>query len=180
MVHYCYCCCCFLSTGLASQGLPAGISIQDRLVTISDELRIALRECVSSDRVQDGSRPAAINILATHGYLDNAGSFDLLAPFLVSRDPRIRVVSMDLLGHGLSDHSKGPYQYLDQIEVMNDVLDALGWQTCVLMGHSYGGNNSLMYAAACPERVLGLIVRTKTVSILVASNPSQPHPPNRL
>ena len=42
--------------------------------------------------------------LALHGWLDNAGSFDLLAPGLVSDCPDLRLVCLDYPGHGLSSH----------------------------------------------------------------------------
>ncbi|HQC73883.1 MAG TPA: alpha/beta hydrolase, partial [Candidatus Competibacteraceae bacterium] len=39
-------------------------------------------------------------VLAVHGWLDNAASFDALAPLL----PELRLVALDLPGHGHSAH----------------------------------------------------------------------------
>ena len=43
----------------------------------------------------EGGRP----VLASHGWLDNAGTFASLAPLL----PDCEIVALDLAGHGLSD-----------------------------------------------------------------------------
>ena len=39
-----------------------------------------------------------------HGWLDNAGSFDSLAPLLTSASPRHSFLCLDYPGHGLSSH----------------------------------------------------------------------------
>jgi pimeloyl-ACP methyl ester carboxylesterase len=51
-----------------------------------------------------GDSSATINILAVHGIMDNAASFDRLAPLLVSSNENIRIVALDFSGHGKSDH----------------------------------------------------------------------------
>ena len=42
--------------------------------------------------------------LALHGWLDNAGSFDTLAPQLVAACPRHALLCLDYPGHGRSSH----------------------------------------------------------------------------
>ncbi|MEM8768285.1 MAG: alpha/beta hydrolase, partial [Pseudomonadota bacterium] len=44
--------------------------------------------------------PAGEPTLALHGWLDNAATFDRLAPLL----PELNLVALDFAGHGLSDH----------------------------------------------------------------------------
>ena len=52
-----------------------------------------------------GDDRATINIVAIHGYLDSAASFDRLAPLLVHQsDFTVRIVAIDLSGHGKSSH----------------------------------------------------------------------------
>jgi pimeloyl-ACP methyl ester carboxylesterase len=89
--------------------------------------------------------------LAIHGWLDNANTFDRLAPML----PELDLVVIDLAGHGHSDHRAPGVQYL-QWDYVVDILalaDLLGWDTFNIIGHSMGGQISSVIAATFPERV---------------------------
>lgn len=94
-------------------------------------------------------------VLALHGWLDNAASFDVLAPMLDG----CRVVALDLTGHGLSDHRSDDATYLiwDDIPQVLKIIDRLGWRDCTLLGHSRGAMISTLLAAAMPEHVRALI-----------------------
>ncbi|MEP6391173.1 MAG: alpha/beta hydrolase [Halioglobus sp.] len=95
-------------------------------------------------------------LLALHGWLDNAASFALLAPFITNR----QVVALDLTGHGLSD-SRSPhsgYQIWEDLPQILDVADQLEWDEFDLLGHSRGGIISTLVAAATPARVRKLIL----------------------
>lgn len=96
-----------------------------------------------------------VPVLALHGWLDNAASFEILAPLLSG----CRVVAPDLTGHGLSDHRSpdATYQIWDDIPQLLGLLDRLGWDKCVLLGHSRGGIIATLLAAAMPERVSALV-----------------------
>ena len=78
--------------------------------------------------------PEGMPVLAFHGWLDNAATFDHLAPLLKD----FRLVSIDLPGHGLSEHkpSSSSYHFSDLIVEMLEVLNVLGWQSFSLLGHS--------------------------------------------
>ena len=99
--------------------------------------------------------PEGRRVLALHGWLDNSDSFKLLARYL----PNVRLVALDLPGHGLSDHRSGDagYQIWDDLPQIMGVLDQLGWEQCVLLGHSRGAMISTLLAATMPERVSALI-----------------------
>jgi pimeloyl-ACP methyl ester carboxylesterase len=99
-----------------------------------------------------GERP----VLASHGWLDNAGSFELLAPRL----PGCEIVALDLAGHGFSDFrsADSAYNIWQDVGDLLDVANELGWQRCTLLGHSRGAGISLLFAAAFPERVDKLIL----------------------
>jgi pimeloyl-ACP methyl ester carboxylesterase len=107
-----------------------------------------------------GERP----LLALHGWLDNAASFDLLAPLLSGCE----VVALDLAGHGQSS-SRSPdaaYNIWQDVGELFDVLDQLAWPRCSVLGHSRGGAVALLLAAAFPERVDKLVLLEGGVPLL--------------
>ena len=91
-------------------------------------------------------------VLASHGWLDNAATMARLAPLLVEALP-LRIVSLDLPGHGLSAHERGHYHFVDYIADIVHAADALGWQRFSLLGHSMGAGISTLVAGTIPERI---------------------------
>ena len=101
----------------------------------------------------DASNPP---MLALHGWLDNAGSFDRLAPLLADTH---FVVALDLKGHGRSSHlASGWYHYVDYFDDLGAVLDHFGWERATWLGHSLGGTLASLFAALRPERVDTLLL----------------------
>ena len=90
-------------------------------------------------------------VIALHGWLDNANSFALLAPRLKG----LRIVALDLAGHGHSDHRPpgAGYTLADYVFDVLQVAGQLGWQRFSLLGHSLGAIISVMLAGSLPERV---------------------------
>jgi pimeloyl-ACP methyl ester carboxylesterase len=112
---------------------------------------------------EPGDRP----VLAAHGWLDNAASFDLLAPQLSGCE----IVALDLAGHG-SSGSRSPdagYNLWQDVGDVLDVLDELAWQRCTLLGHSRGGAISMLFAATFPERVDKLVLVEGGVPVIGAA-----------
>jgi pimeloyl-ACP methyl ester carboxylesterase len=97
-----------------------------------------------------------VPVLALHGWLDNAGTFDYLAPHL----PDLQIVALDFPGHGFSGHRpKGyRYHYLDYVADVIEVVDALNWKEFILMGHSLGAGIASITAGAFPERITKLVL----------------------
>ena len=119
------------------------------------EQRIVLPQLALSAQVWGND--ALPPLLAPHGWLDNAGSFALLAPRLASR---FRVIALDLPGHGHSDHlAPGTsYHYLDYVRLVLAAADALRLDRYSLLGHSLGAGIAALAAAAMPERIERLLL----------------------
>jgi len=115
----------------------------------AQEIRIQLPHIDLAARVygpEDGQP-----VLALHGWLDNAMTFELLAPKLQG----LRIVAMDMAGHGHSGH-RAPgagYQLWDYALDALMATQELGWERFSLLGHSLGGIISVLIAGAIPERV---------------------------
>lgn len=96
----------------------------------------------------------AKKVLALHGWLDNAASFSLLAPYIENVD----FVAIDLAGHGKSGFRPGLSAYniwQDLIEI-NEVVNQLGWDCFTILGHSRGAMIASLFAGAFPDKVDGI------------------------
>jgi pimeloyl-ACP methyl ester carboxylesterase len=77
-----------------------------------------------------------------------------------------QVTLYDLRGHGLSEIAPTGYTPREMADDLGGLLDHLGIEQAVLIGHSYGGVVALHYAAQHPERVVGLVVADSRVNTL--------------
>jgi len=93
--------------------------------------------------------------IALHGYLDNANSFDAIAPSLSG----LRIFAMDFAGHGWSDYRRDGELYtgLNDIKDVLAVADKLGWDTFNIIGHSMGAEIGSQLAGLFPDRVRRLL-----------------------
>ena len=110
-------------------------SPKDHLLDL-DGIEIAVRTWGAED---------GIPVLALHGWLDNAASFERLAPMLDG----CFVVAPDLVGHGRSDHRRhdSGYYLWEHAEDMLAVTDSLGLSQFHVLAHGMGtGVASLMAA----------------------------------
>lgn len=95
-------------------------------------------------------------LLALHGWLDNAASFDLLAPALDD----YYIVALDFAGHGYSEHRpKGVrYHLIDHVDDVFAVVKQLGWTHFSIVGHSMGAGIAALFAAAMPDYIDKLVM----------------------
>ncbi|UCF95706.1 MAG: alpha/beta hydrolase [Desulfobacterales bacterium] len=94
-------------------------------------------------------------ILCVHGLTANCRCWDLIASELA---PTYRVLAMDLRGRGLSDKPARGYSLERHVRDIHGVLNDLGLEQAVLMGHSLGAYIAMAFAADCPERVEKLVL----------------------
>lgn len=124
----------------------AAMTASERTFEVFPGLRLAARV----HGPEDGAP-----LLAMHGWLDNAATFDGLAPLLPGR----RIVALDFAGHGLSGRRVGaPYHFIDYVADAAGVADLLGWDRFDLIGHSLGAGVAALLAGAQPERVRRLVL----------------------
>lgn len=100
---------------------------------------------------KEWGRSGSIPVIALHGWLDNAASFDRILPFMEN----LHVIALDLAGHGRSSHRSADSSYdiwIDIGEVMS-VADQMGWDRFALLGHSRGAIISGLIAGTFPERI---------------------------
>lgn len=90
-----------------------------------------------------------------HGTADNARTWDLLTPHLASQ---LRVIAPDQRGHGKSGWAVPPaYRCVDYMLDLAALIDSLGLEGMILLGHSMGALHASLYAALNPGRVSALI-----------------------
>lgn len=113
------------------------------------EIRIQLPHIDLSARVY--GPPDGQPVLALHGWLDNAMTFELLAPKL----PGVQIVALDMAGHGFSGR-RAPGAGYQLWDFATDALLAaqeLGWSRFSILGHSLGAIIAVLLAASVPERI---------------------------
>jgi pimeloyl-ACP methyl ester carboxylesterase len=101
-----------------------------------------------------GGRP----LLLVHGFTGNRIDFDTVLLPLAALG--WHVVAPDLRGHGTSDHPSGEDRYSLDLFARDLIalVDALGWDELVLLGHSMGGMVAQLMVLEMPDRVRALVL----------------------
>lgn len=116
--------------------------------------------------VREWGDPAAPAIVLLHGLRGYSGTWRNLASALADR---WRLIAFDARGRGESDWDAGRNYYTDAyLADLEAVVDGLGLDRFVLVGHSMGGTTSYCYAAKHPERLAALVVEDITAGSSVA------------
>ncbi|WP_144715604.1 alpha/beta fold hydrolase [Curtobacterium pusillum] len=111
-------------------------------------------------------------LLLVHGV---AGSWTTWTPLLAAADDLDDrgLVLLDLPGWGSSSAPDEPLDVDDAVEVVTDVLDALGVGTADVVGHSMGAFVAMHLAVAAPDRVRSVALVSGTT---VATADAARHP----
>ncbi|MBP0595695.1 alpha/beta hydrolase [Paraburkholderia sp. LEh10] len=92
-----------------------------------------------------------------HGFPDDAHIYDLLIPRLVSAGRR--VVAVDFLGFGASDKPEGAqYSFRQQLGDIETVVEALGLELVIPVGHDAGGPAAVNFALNHPTRTSKVVL----------------------
>ncbi|MBS1255381.1 MAG: Tropinesterase [Deltaproteobacteria bacterium] len=134
------------------KNINSGLSLQS--VNHPEELEIQ----TSSIRLaaKCWGNPDGMPVLGFHGWLDNAATFDNLAPLL----PELRLLSIDLAGHGYSDHRPpgSAYYFIDMVMDVIEAADVLGLERFSLLGHSMGAGVASYLAGTIQEKIENVIL----------------------
>ena len=93
-------------------------------------------------------------VLLLHGLASTCHIWDLVAPLLAED---FRIAAMDQRGHGQSAQVDDGYDFAAVLGDAAAMIEHLGWQRPIVVGHSWGADVALELAVAHPELVSGLI-----------------------
>jgi lipase len=93
--------------------------------------------------------PEVPTVLLVHGVTAS----HLAWPFVVDRLPGVRVIAPDLRGRGRSNGIEGSAGMAAHAADLAALLDAVGVDRAVVVGHSMGGFVSIVFSHRYPERV---------------------------
>lgn len=106
-------------------------------------------------------------IVLLHGFTGSTKTWDRVVKQLPSK---IRVVAIDLVGHGETESPPHVARYAmeQQIEDLDDIFVQLELNQFTLLGYSMGGRVALSYAVRFPARVKKLVLESASPGLLTA------------
>lgn len=115
--------------------------------------RLHGREVAYVDLPGDG-----IPVLLVHGIGSSADTWGDVPSRLSVQG--IRVVALDLPGHGESSKGPGDYSLGSLASTLRDLLDELAIDRVHLVGHSLGGGVSMQFAYQFPDRMESIVLES--------------------
>jgi pimeloyl-ACP methyl ester carboxylesterase len=100
-----------------------------------------------------------------HGFLGNQAVWHLVIVPQLRR--HFRITTVDLRGHGYSDVTPTGYTAENMSRDLEGLMDKLGIERAVLVGHSFGADICLYFSLFHPERVTKLIAMEPGLAALV-------------
>lgn len=101
------------------------ISTAERTFTCSDGVKLVVKSWSKTGDSELSYNTPTKKILCLHGWLDNAASFNRLAPLLLDSEQEhqkkpMEILALDFPGHGLSGHKSvdGPPQLLAEVSYL--------------------------------------------------------------
>ena len=98
-------------------------------------------------------------VVLLHGYLESMLVWEDFVPLLYHQ---VRVVTLDLPGHGISVVEGECHTMEFLADTVLAMLDKLGIAKCTLVGHSMGGYVALAFCEKYPERLDGIVLLSST------------------
>lgn len=99
--------------------------------------------------------PAGHKLVFLHGLMGAASNWRSIAKAF---EDKYHILAFDQRGHGRSFHPPGAYHPRDFAHDLKLILDDLGWESAIVVGHSMGGRNALEFAVHFSQRVKALVI----------------------
>jgi pimeloyl-ACP methyl ester carboxylesterase len=156
-----------LACGAAFAAGPAKIDLD---AFEAQKKKVVLPDGVSLAYVPLGD-PAGRAVVLIHGYTDSARDWVPLVPYLSAQ---LRLILVDLRGHGRSDKPECCYTRWDFAYDVKLLLDALGVERADLVGHSLGSLIVQSFAENWPERARRVVLISSSGGPRAGSPPRKP------
>ena len=114
--------------------------------------------------------PAGEPVVLIHGYSDSARDWVPLLPYLSSR---LRLIVVDIRGHGRSGKPECCYTRFDFAYDIKLLLDALAVPRSDIVGHSLGSVITQTFAELWPERTRRVVLISSTGGLPLGAAPPQ-------
>jgi haloacetate dehalogenase len=116
--------------------------------------------------VREGGNKDGCPVVMLHGWPESSYCWEGVAAHL---DPSLRVIAPDLRGLGDSERTLNvpAYQKVELAKDIIEIVDALGIDAFLLVGHDWGGIVAQEVALLIPQRVKQLVI----LNIAVLTNP---------
>lgn len=128
------------------------VDLQTRPAMARDGGTLMETAVVTANVKVEGEGPPIVLI---HGFGAALDWWDRIAPELAREH---RVIRLDLIGHGGTEAPGSGYAIERQAALVKDVLDKLGVERTVVVGHSMGGEVATAFVAANPAQVERLVL----------------------
>lgn len=92
----------------------------------------------------DSGKPDGMPIIIMHGYGCNVSTVASIASIL---EPGMRVINVDLPGHGRSDEPPSIWGVDDYTRIIEKLIDLLKLKKVSLLGHSFGGRIGILLSS---------------------------------
>ncbi|MEK5528688.1 2-succinyl-6-hydroxy-2,4-cyclohexadiene-1-carboxylate synthase [Viridibacillus sp. FSL R5-0468] len=98
-------------------------------------------------------------VVLLHGFTGSSTTWDKV---ISSMSDQVRIIAIDLIGHGYTDSPKNVEHYSmeKQVSVLHGLLAQRGINKFTLVGYSMGGRIALAYALQYPETIEQLILES--------------------
>jgi pimeloyl-ACP methyl ester carboxylesterase len=104
---------------------------------------------------QISGNPSGHKLVFLHGLMGSGANWFRIKPAF---ENEFHILTFDQRGHGRSFHPHAGFQPKDFAEDLRKILDELGWEKVILVGHSMGARNALEFSILFAQRVIALVM----------------------